>query len=35
MQGIIGVMVTTVFQFGAYDKDLAPPQVPLFGESME
>jgi len=33
-QGIIGVMVTTVFQFGAYDADLKPPQVPLVGGSM-
>ena len=35
VQGIIGLMVTTVFQFGAYDDTLVPPQVPLFGSSMK
>jgi len=34
VQGIIGLMVTTVFQFGAYDETLVPPQVQLFGDSM-
>ena len=34
VQGIINIMVTTVFQFGAYNEDLKPPQVPLFTDSM-
>ena len=34
VQGIINVMVTTVFAFGAYDDTVVPPQVPLFADSL-
>jgi len=34
VQGIIAIMVTTVFQFGAYPTDLKPEQVPLFNDTL-
>lgn len=35
IQGIITIMVATVFGFGSYPKDNQPPLVPIIGSSMD